>query len=223
MMTREDMLRELELLPIWSLRNPLPSPLQAAEVHTQEATPPQAVAMQAPVEVVNTVLLESTGSKEVLPKDVAAVVPTLVADVQALASPVFTPQTFRHVVSEDGNWLFVLPDTAPTEDEALLLRNMFMAMGIRAKLPALPALTVDLLQTVQPKLVVVMSEAVAQQLLQSAESLASLRGTVHTLEGIALVVTYELSHLLQVRLDKEKAWADLCLAMQTLQRLKSIN
>ena len=218
MMTREDMLRELELLPIWSLRKPLPS-LQPQETPAQEL---EAELIQIPVEVVSEVLLENvmSESEKVLPEE--SVVTAMAAE-QALASPVFVPQTFRHVASEDGDWLFVLSNSLPTEDEALLLRNIFTAMGIRAKLPVVPAITVELLQTTQPKLVMVVGEAVAQHLLQSAESLANLRGTVHVMEGIALVVTYELAHLLQVRLDKAKAWADLCLAMQTLQRLKSIN
>lgn len=220
MMTREDMLRELELLPIWSLRNSLPS-LQSQETPVQQLEPEL---IQTSVEVVSVsaVLLENdlSESEKLLPEE--SVATPLVAEPALASSPVFEPQIFRHVASEDGEWLFVLSNTVPTEDEALLLRNIFMAMGIRAKLPAISAITVELLQLTQPKLVIVMSEAVAQQLLQSAESLANLRGTVHALQGIALVVTYELAYLLQVRLDKAKAWADLCLAMQTLQHLKSI-
>ncbi|OIQ95271.1 hypothetical protein GALL_227500 [mine drainage metagenome] len=224
LMTREDMLRELELLPIWSLRNPLPSPLlQVEEVNTQEAPPSEPVL--AAVEVVNEVLKEvslESAWPEALP-ELAPVMPAPVADVQVLVSPVSELQVFRHVTSEDGDWLFVLSNTEPTEDEALLLRNIFMAMGIRSKSQDAPAITLDLLQALQPKLVVAMGEVVAQHLLHSAESLANLRGTAHVLESIALVVTYDVAHLLQARADKANAWADLCLAMQTLQRLKSVN
>ncbi|MES2013191.1 MAG: hypothetical protein V4445_05525 [Pseudomonadota bacterium] len=224
LMTREDMLRELELLPIWSLRNPLPSPLlQVDEVNAPEALPLEP--MSVPVEVVNEVLKEvplESAWPEALP-EAAPVMPASVADVQVLASSVSEPQLFRHVASEDGDWLFVLSNTAPTEDEALLLRNIFMAMGIRTKSPEAPAITLDLLPTLQPKLVVAMGEVVAQHLLQSTDSLANLRSTVHALEDVALVVTYDVAHLLQVIPDKANAWADLCLAMQTLQRLKSVN
>lgn len=224
LMTREDMMRELELLPIWSLRNPLSSPLlQAVEVHAQDAQPSES--MSAPVEVVNEVFKEvslESAWPEALP-EAAPVMPTPVADVQALESAVFEPQVFRHIVSEDGDWLFVLPNSEPTEDEALLLRNIFMAMGIRTKSPEAPAITFDLSQAIQPKLVLAIGEVVAQHLLQSTESLANLRGTVHALEGVALVVTYDVAHLLQALSDKANAWADLCLAMQTLQRLKSAN
>lgn len=220
LMTREDMLRELELLPIWSLRNPLPSPLlQVDEVNAPEALSIELAPIEAVVEVVNEVPLESA-LPEALP-EAAPVMLAPVADVQAL--PVSAPQVFRHVASEDGDWLFVLFNTAPTEDEALLLRNIFMAMGIRTKSPEAPAITLDLLPTLQPKLVVAMGEAIAQHLLQSTDSLANLRSTVHALEDVALVVTYDVAHLLQVIPDKANAWADLCLAMQTLQRLKSAN
>lgn len=238
LMTREDMLRELELLPIWSLRNPLPSPLaQVVEIQAQEALfiapapieaavevvteVPSGVVGEVVSEVVNEVLLESAWP-EALP-EAAPVMPAPVADVQAFASPVSEPQVFRHVTSEDGDWLFVFPQAAPTEDEALLLRNIFMAMGIRTKSQDAHAITLDLLQTLQPKQVVAMGEAVAQHLLQSAESLANLRGKAHALEGVALVVTYDVAHLLQAISDKANAWADLCLAMQTLRRLKSVN
>ena len=45
-----------------------------------------------------------------------------------------------------------------------------------------------------------------------------LRGRVHRYQGVPLVVTYHPAYLLRNPADKAKAWADLCLALQTAQQ-----
>jgi hypothetical protein len=156
--------------------------------------------------------LESVSFEEVLP-----------VDASTATLPETLPQLFSHVSCDEGEWLFVLKNQALPADEALLLGNIFMAMGIRTNPLEAAAVTVDLLQTGQTKIVIAMGEHVARYLLQSTEGLANLRGSVHALQGVALVVSYDLAHLLQVVTDKEKSWDDLCLAMQTLQGLKSVS
>ena len=47
--------------------------------------------------------------------------------------------------------------------------------------------------------------------------LGKLRGTVYQYQGIPVVVTYAPKVLLRASADKGKAWADLCLAMDTLE------
>lgn len=215
MMTREDMLRELELLPVWQLRAPLPSQV------TLPQTMPEPVLQIESAPIALAVLIEAD-IEEALPNQiehaVTDIAPILVVEPQVINKPVF-----RHIVSEEGDWLFVLADTVPQPDEAQLLRNIFMAIGIKTKPAEALAITMDVLATVKPKLVMAMGETTAQYLVQSTESLANLRGTVHTWHGIALVATYDLAHLLRTLPDKAKTWDDLCLAIQTLQRLKSVN
>lgn len=208
MLTHEDLLRELELLPVWQLRAPLPSQLALPQ------TAPEPV-----VQTIATAVLIETVLEEALPNPTEQVIaPALAAEPQALDQPVF-----RHIESEEGDWLFVLPNTVPSADETRLLRNILMAMAIKTKPKEALTTTADMLATVKPKCVLAMGETVAQYLAQSTESLASLRGTVHAWHGIALVATYDLAHLLCTLPDKAKAWDDLCLAMQALQRLKSVN
>ncbi|MGZ8984205.1 MAG: hypothetical protein ACXW11_09640 [Methylotenera sp.] len=212
-MTREDVLRELELLPVWQLRAPVPS----------QVVLPQALVVSEPAlqteseQIAPAVLIKEADIEKSLPNQVeqakADIAPILVTE----------PQVFRHITSEEGDWLFVLANTASQADEALLLRNIFMAIGVKAKPSAPAAITIDILEATKPKLVIPMGEAAAQYLLQSTESLANLRGTVHARHGTALVATYDLAHLLLTLPDKAKAWDDFCLAMQTLQRLKSVN
>ncbi|WP_018151691.1 uracil-DNA glycosylase [Leeia oryzae] len=73
---------------------------------------------------------------------------------------------------------------------------------------------------VQPKILVALGRFAANTLLNTDSTLASLRGTVHHVEGIPLIVTYHPAYLLRNLPDKAKAWQDLCLAMKTLQQTK---
>ena len=72
---------------------------------------------------------------------------------------------------------------------------------------------------IQPKLIVALGKVAAQNLLNSDESIASLRGKVHSHLGIPLIVTYHPAYLLRSLPDKAKAWKDLCFAMNTMQSL----
>lgn len=75
---------------------------------------------------------------------------------------------------------------------------------------------------VQPKVIVAMGRFAAQTLLHgslpegSKTPFGKLRGTVYRYQGIPVVVTYHPSYLLRTPLDKARAWADLCLAMEAM-------
>ena len=76
---------------------------------------------------------------------------------------------------------------------------------------------------VQPKIILAMGRFATQVLLAEHGSLATqplgkLRGTVYQYQGIPVVVSYHPKLLLRNSADKAKAWADLCLAMDTLER-----
>ena len=74
---------------------------------------------------------------------------------------------------------------------------------------------------IQPRLIVALGKTAASHLLSTEASLGSLRGRVHDFHGTALLVTYHPAYLLRNPPDKAKAWEDLCLARETMQRLKS--
>ena len=114
MMTREDVLRELELLPVWQLRAPLPSQAEAVLINVEQNTA-EPVATQAQEAAV------------VLQDEALAIV-----ELPAVASVVM-PQLFTHIANDNGDWLFVLPNIALQADEERLLQNIFMAMRIKAK------------------------------------------------------------------------------------------
>ncbi len=75
----------------------------------------------------------------------------------------------------------------------------------------------------QPKIILAMGRFAAQALLRDSidkvESipLGKLRGQVHRLGDIPVVVTYHPAYVLRNLPEKAKLWADACLAMATLQ------
>jgi DNA polymerase len=68
---------------------------------------------------------------------------------------------------------------------------------------------------VQPKLIIAMGRFAVQSVLQTNEPIGKLRGQVHRYQGVPVIVTYHPAYLLRTPSDKAKAWADLCLAMET--------
>jgi len=68
---------------------------------------------------------------------------------------------------------------------------------------------------VQPKIILAMGRFAVQSLLQTSEPIGKLRGQVHRYQGVPVIVTYHPAYLLRTPGDKAKAWADLCLALET--------
>lgn len=74
---------------------------------------------------------------------------------------------------------------------------------------------------VQPRMILAMGRFAMQVLLGeqpqwATQPLGKLRGAVYQYQGVPVVVTYAPKVLLRASADKAKAWADLCLAMDTL-------
>jgi uracil-DNA glycosylase family 4 len=67
----------------------------------------------------------------------------------------------------------------------------------------------------QPKIILAMGRFAVQSLLQTNEPIGKLRGRVHHYQGVPVIVTYHPAYLLRTPTDKAKAWADLCLALET--------
>lgn len=70
---------------------------------------------------------------------------------------------------------------------------------------------------IKPTVIVALGKTAAISLLKldPATPVGKLRGTVHRYADLPLIVTYHPAYLLRNLKDKSKAWADLCLAMQT--------
>lgn len=74
---------------------------------------------------------------------------------------------------------------------------------------------------IKPKLIVALGKTAATALLGRDVALASLRGKLHEVNGIPLIVTYHPAYLLRSPAEKAKAWQDLCLAVATMQQLSN--
>ncbi len=131
-------------------------------------------------------------------------------------------------------------------DAGVLLSNMLKAVGIEdprnqaylvnilkfplqttnssdtAETGQLRQILLQKIQQVNPGIVLLVGQIAAQNLLNSKEPLARLRGRVHSLpeSQVPLVVTYYPSYLLSKPIDKRKAWDDLKLAMQVCRDSK---
>jgi len=166
MMTREDMLRELELLPVWQLR----APLKVAELPTDL-------------------------SAEKLP------IVEVVAEVVSL----------ELIISDDKKWIFAYPvGRMNIGSQADLFKNILHALNIsKTNKIALENIS-------EAKVIIVMGEATAQQLLNSVESIEQLRGKTHVYQNVPLIVTYHPQDMLLHLPNKPKTWDDLCVALQLL-------
>jgi DNA polymerase len=74
------------------------------------------------------------------------------------------------------------------------------------------------IELVQPRLLLAMGRFAVQALLRNDEPIGRLRGRVHRWRDTPVVVTYHPAYLLRNPADKARAWADLCLAADQLQR-----
>ena len=217
--TREDLLRELELLPVWRANSALE------------------VSLKAPLEVKQEKVHSTTEST---PKELMFAVETVLAPQESALPDVANMDwvALEQFVQGSGDinadWVFV-GDASSIDDEEIgqlfmgdagaLLDKMLLAIQLqRSKDVYLTHLALPYfnrqMALIQPKLIVVLGEQVSQRLLGSNEPLDALRGKVHEFQGTAVVVSYAPSHLLEHTQDKAKAWADLCLARSTMENLK---
>jgi DNA polymerase len=70
---------------------------------------------------------------------------------------------------------------------------------------------------IRPKIILAVGRIAAQTLLATDAPLGKLRGKVHTLHGIPVVVVYHPAYLLRSLPEKRKAWQDLQLALHTVK------
>lgn len=75
-------------------------------------------------------------------------------------------------------------------------------------------------EVIKPKIILAVGRISAQTLLNTDAPIGKLRGKVHSLDGIPVVVVYHPAYLLRSLLEKRKAWQDLQLAVKTVNENK---
>ncbi len=231
-MTREDILRELELLPVWKLRAQ-PALIEKAE-KTTSPEPAPILPLKASVESMDWQALQAC-----------------VKDCQACGLAKTRTQTVFGVGDENADWLFVGEAPGVEEDRCgepfvgpagKLLDNMLAAIELKRGenvyianvLKCRPPENRDphgeevmlcepylkrQVELIKPKLIIALGKFATQSLLNSDATVTSLRGKLHQYHGVPVIVTYHPAYLLRNLADKAKAWDDLCLAKSTMQSL----
>ncbi|CAD6878308.1 Uracil-DNA glycosylase, family 4 (EC 3.2.2.27) [Methylomonas albis] len=76
------------------------------------------------------------------------------------------------------------------------------------------------IELIQPKIILAVGRIAAQNLLDTQQPLAKLRGVQHQLHNIPLIVIHHPAYLLRSLLEKAKAWSDLQFALSVYQKLE---
>jgi len=235
--SRDEMLRELGLTPVWRLRRTTADPPGAGVsghaggvARVRDADDPDARRARI-----------ATLGFDALIEDIAA--------CTACGLCATRRRTVPGVGDTDAQWMFV--GEAPGADEdaqgepfvgqaGRLLDNMLAALGLsrarnvyianvlkcrppnnRAPEPleaaACGAYLDRQIALIAPRLIVALGKSAACRLLDVDASVASLRNRVHRYRGTPLCVTYHPAYLLRNPADKAKVWEDLLFARRTLR------
>lgn len=195
-MMREDVLKELELWPVWSLRRP-----QATQPKILENLPEVSLSSEkaqiesAPVEVV---ISGQTQVAQVHVVQTASLVDT---------------QTYLSYQTENADCLVLHENKEFSEEEEKLWLNICKAMQFLQKMPTRRATIRALLENKSPKVMIIFGEQVAQTMLPQADFPSE---KLHIFENIPCVATFSLAHLLLNPLDKGLTWRNLCQALALL-------
>jgi len=237
-LTREQMLAEMGITPIWRLRAAAPAGLPGEQV---AAVP---VATAAPV-------AKAAPAREAVAVD-ALDWPELAARVVACKACPLCEQRRQAVLGVgdlDPDWLFIGEGPGAEEDvkgepfvgqAGKLLDNMLAALGIArgkkvyignavkcrppgnrtpeaAEMAACRPWLERQIALLRPRVIVLLGKAAVHSLLHDDKSLASLRGRRFEYQGIPVIVTYHPAYLLRNLPEKAKAWEDLLFARRCLR------
>ncbi len=237
-MNREDVLRELELLPVWKLR----AQQVPAEISEKTSAAPQAALVQPNLEEPSRTSIESMDWQALQ---------ACVKNCQACGLAKTRMQTVFGVGDENADWLIVGEAPGTEEDKrgepfvgqaGKLLDNMLAAIELKRGenvyianvLKCRPPENRDphgeevmqcspylkrQVELIKPKLILALGKFAAQTLLNSDATVTSMRGRLHHYCGVPVIVTYHPAYLLRNLADKAKAWDDLCLAKSTMAKM----
>lgn len=197
-LTREDMLRELEVLPVWRLRSPLAETLlQPRGPETAPIIETQVVAM--PVVEVSAVSAEVVAEAPAIQEDAPVLFEINVPDI--------APEPLVQ-----SPWLLYCPQAGDAPSQQLL-QNIVRALRLPAEEVVLHQQDVSLGQVKTRFCVLFGLDAANQFLNADYRELVSVRGQLHTLGNMSYVITHHPSAMLKNPLLKKEVWQDLCLLL----------
>lgn len=228
-LSREQMLTEMGISPIWVLRDSQPAPVAAPVAEASPAVP------------------------GALPVSDGLDWPELAYQVAECRACPLCQQRKQAVLGVGGHhpaWLFVGEGPGAEEDvqgepfvgqAGKLLDNMLAALDIErgdqvyignavkcrppgnrtpeaAEMTACRPYIERQIALLKPRVIVLLGKAAVFSVLREEKTLASMRGRQFDYAGIPVVVTYHPAYLLRNLPDKAKAWEDLLLARRLLGR-----
>ncbi len=226
-MSRERMLREMGLAPLWKLR----AASAVSSLAAPTAVAPAAAERNAAIAAMDWEQLRQS-----------------VSGCSACGLCQARKQAVFGVGDEKPGWLFVGEGPGAEEDErgepfvgqaGRLLDAMLAAIGLqrgekvyianavkcrppdnRTPEPSETAACRPYLERqielLKPKLIVALGRPAAQTLLAREVKIADVRGKLFDHRGTPLIVTYHPAYLLRNLTEKAKSWEDLCFARRTM-------
>ncbi len=226
-MSRESMLREMGLAPLWKLR----AASAVSSLAAPTAVAPAAAERNAAIAAMDWEQLRQS-----------------VSGCSACGLCQARKQAVFGVGDEKPGWLFVGEGPGAEEDErgepfvgqaGRLLDAMLAAIGLqrgekvyianavkcrppdnRTPEPSETAACRPYLERqielLKPKLIVALGRPAAQTLLAREVKIADVRGKLFDHRGTPLIVTYHPAYLLRNLTEKAKSWEDLCFARRTM-------
>ncbi len=238
-LTREQMLAEMGITPIWRAREPAgASPATEADVVAPE--PPIAATPVMVAPAATSVAVDALNWPELAAR---------VAACKACPLCEQRKQAVLGVGDLNPDWLFVGEGPGAEEDvkgepfvgqAGKLLDNMLAALDLArgnkvyignavkcrppgnrtpeaAEMAACRPYLERQIALLRPKVIVLLGKAAVHAVLHDDKSLASLRGRRFEYQGIPVVVTYHPAYLLRNLPEKAKAWEDLLFARRCLR------
>ena len=246
-LSREQMLAEMGITPIWRLRGREAAP---AAVEAAAATPAGAPAPEpAP----------SAPAAESAPAARTDIISRLdwdglreaTANCRACVLCEQRQQAVLGVGDRSAEWLFIGEGPGAEEDvqgepfvgqAGKLLDNMlaaidlkrgervYIANAVKCRPPGNRTPTAEemaacrpylerQIELIKPRLIVLLGRAAVSTMLKDERSLAALRGKRHEYKGIPVVVTYHPAYLLRNLPEKAKAWEDLVFARRLIREI----
>lgn len=204
-MRHEDRLRELELLPMWQMRERVVQP------ETRQSQPSEATLRH---------------EEDQAPSLAHGVADSEMAQIQraglTLEQPASAMQSLRTLISDDARYVILLEpfDEHLGADAEQLLNNMLRAMRIQTRKEVVDVAE-NLFAGDTLRVIICLGEGPANWLLKESRPLQQWRDAQHETQaqyrGVPLIVTYSPAHLLAQTADKASTWRDLCLAMSLAQ------
>ena len=242
-LSREQMLAEMGITPIWRLRESgeaVPADQAPDTLPAVEASAPAAVASPAAPVAVNALDWPDLAAR--------------VANCKACSLCEQRKQAVLGVGDLQPDWLFIGEGPGAEEDvkgepfvgqAGKLLDNMLDALDLArgnrvyignavkcrppgnrtpeaAEMAACWPWLERQIELLRPKIIVLLGKAAVHAVLHDDKSLASMRGKRFEYRGIPVVVTYHPAYLLRNLPDKAKAWEDLLFARRCLRETGAV-